>query len=165
MRKIALFLAVVGVLTFVASCGEKKKPTIIGEQPEMTFTHEDSAEIKSLINEFIVRLDSNDIQGATEMIQFLNGDSIIPMSPILARRQAMTLANVRGVKWEMKYIILRNLKNNEIKMDITLFDKPEGDPKPNKTSFFFRPVKFEGRWYLTTKDNITDTNSQERNEN
>ena len=45
-------------------------------------------------------------------------------------------------------------------MDITLFEKEENDPRPNKISFYFRPVRFEGQWYLTVKDNITDINNE-----
>ena len=55
-------------------------------------------------------------------------------------------------------MILRSYTNNEVKLDVTLFDKPEGDPKPNMTAMYLRPVKFEGRWYLTVWDNITNTN-------
>ena len=91
-----------------------------------------------------------------ELINILKGDSIIPLEPIQMRRQAMALNMVKGVKYDVSYLIFNSNKDNEVKMDITLFEKEENDPKPNKTSFFFRPVKFEGKWYLTTKDNLTD---------
>jgi hypothetical protein len=96
------------------------------------------------------------------MLSFLEGDSICPLNPMQQRRQAMSLMNVRGVKYEMRGMVLRSNTNNEVKMDITLFEKEEGDPKPNKTAMMFRPVKYEGKWYLTVWDNITETKSEDR---
>ena len=68
----------------------------------------------------------------------------------------MALNMVKGVKYEVQYLTFRTDKDNEVKMEITLFDKEVDDPRPNKTAFYFRPVRFEGQWFLTTKDNITD---------
>jgi hypothetical protein len=108
-------------------------------------------------------LESKNIRGAVEMLHFLGeGDSIRALNPIFQRRQAMSLMNVQGIKYDVNQIVLRSNTNNEVKLDITLFEINPADPKPNKTAFFLRPVKFEGKWYLTVWDNITNTN-QDRN--
>lgn len=165
MKRIAFFLAVSAVLLIAVSCGNKKQQPVQGpEKPQYTFTKEDTAEILSQVNAFIDRLDNKDLRGAVEMLSFLDrGDTIKPLNSIAQRRQAMTLAAVRGVKYKIDRLTLRSYTNNEVKMDVVLFEKPEGDPKPNTTSFYFRPVKFDGKWYLTVWDNITNTN-QDRNQ-
>ena len=167
MKRIALFLALALTMTLLAGCGKKsdKGPApadLTEEKPAYVFTHEDTLEIETLVTQFIERMDQKDIRGAVEMLNFLQHDSIEPLTPENQRRQAMSLMNVRGVRYEMRQLVLRSNTNNEVKMLITLFDKPEGDKRPNTTAMYFRPVKFEGKWYLTVWDNITDTKSEDR---
>ena len=165
MRRIALFLAVAVSLVLLVSCGNKKqevKPTG-PEKPVYTFTKEDTAEVMHQANQFMERLEQKDIRGAVEMLNFLDkGDSIRPLNAMEQRRQAMSLKVVQGIKYDLNRMTLRSNTNNEVKIDITLFEKPEGKNVANTTSFFLRPVKFEEKWYLTVWDNITNTN-QDRN--
>lgn len=90
------------------------------------------------------------------MLSILKGDSLLPLEPIQKRRQAIALNLVKGVKYDIDYVMFKSDRNNEVKVNITLFEKEENDPKPNKTAFFFRPVRQDGQWFLTTKDNLTD---------
>ena len=155
MKKTSLFLVILMMLmTVFTGCSDKKAPK--HHKMEYTFSKQDSADVMNLVNQFVNRLDSNDIRGAVEMLNILKGDSIIPLEPIQQRRQAMALNMVKGVKYEVQYLTFRTDKDNEVKIEITLFDKEVDDPRPNKTAFYFRPVRFEGQWFLTTKDNITD---------
>ena len=154
MKRFCIFLTFLMTLAVFVGCSDKKAPK--NQKKEYVFTHEDSTEVLNQVGQFIKYLESDDIRGAVEMLNILKGDSLFPLEPIQARRQAMALRMVKGVKYEVNYLIFNSDKDNEVKMDITLFEKEENDPKPNKTAFFFRPVKFEGKWYLTTKDNNTD---------
>jgi hypothetical protein len=165
MRRIALLLTVIASLVLLSSCSSnKKQPAAPGpSKPVYTFTKEDTAEVMELARQFMGRLEQKDIRGAVEMLSFLEkGDSIRPLEPLHQRRQAMSLSVVQGVKYDLNRMTLRSNTNNEVKIDITLFEKDPGDPKPNLTSFYLRPVKFEGKWYLTVWDNITNTN-EDRN--
>ncbi len=117
----------------------------------------------SQVKQFISFMDEKNIRDAVGMLNFLaEGDSIKPLNPVFERRQAMSLMNILGVRYDMNHLTLRSNTNNEVKIDVTLFDKAPGDTKPNMTGFYLRPVKFEGKWYLTVWDNITNTN-QDRN--
>ena len=119
----------------------------------------------NLVNQFKTYLEEKNLRSAVEMLNILKGDSIFPMEPVQQRRQAMALSMVKGVKYEVNYLMFHSDRNNEVKMDITLFEKEENDPRPNKISFYFRPVRFEGQWYLTVKDNITDINNENNFQN
>jgi hypothetical protein len=99
------------------------------------------------------------------MLSILKGDSLFPLEPVQQRRQAMALNMVKGVKYDVDYMMFHSDRNNEVKMNITLFEKEENDPKPNKISLYFRPVRFEGKWYLTVKDNITDRENENNFQN
>jgi len=164
MKRIALFLAVAVLVSFAISCGNKKQQAPVKPaKPAYTFTKEDTAEIMSQVKQFISFMDEKNIRDAVGMLNFLaEGDSIKPLNPVFERRQAMSLMNILGVRYDMNHLTLRSNTNNEVKIDVTLFDKAPGDTKPNMTGFYLRPVKFEGKWYLTVWDNITNTN-QDRN--
>ncbi len=175
MKRTAFFLTLLSCVVLFVSCGGKKGGNAPESEeislrpvepvtPEYTFTHEDTVAVIDLVNQFIAHLNRHDLGAAVDMLSFLNGDSIEPLTKQARNRQGMSLATCVGVRYEIDHLIFESDKKNEVKMDITLFEKPDNDPRPNKTSFYFRPVRFHGKWYLTTKDNITDTNSQERNE-
>lgn len=158
MKRISLFLAIFMMLTVFVGCSDKKAPT--KQKKEYSFSHQDSMEVLNLVDQFKTYLEQNDLRSAVEMLSILKGDSLIPMEPVQQRRQAMALNMVKGVKYDVDYLKFNSDRNNEVKLDITLFEKEENDPKPNKISFFFRPVRLEGKWYLTVKDNITDRENE-----
>ena len=161
-KRIALFLAVTAILLSVVSCGNKKQQAPQPETPSKpvyTFTKADTTDVMTLASQFIARLENKDVRGAVDMLNYLStGDSIQPLSPTAQRRQAMALNHIMGVRFDLNRLILRTNTDNEVKIDVTLFDKQFDDPKPNKTTFHLRPVKFEGKWYLTVWDNISNTN-------
>ena len=154
MKRISLFLAVLLMLTVFVGCSNKKAPT--QKKVEYAFSHQDSIEVLNLVNQFKGYLEENDLRSAVEMLSIVKGDSLLPLEPIQQRRQAMALSMVRGVKYDIDYMMFHSDRNNEVKMNITLFEKDENDPRPNTIAFFFRPVRHEGQWFLTTKDVITD---------
>ena len=154
MKRFSLFLTILMMLTVFVGCTDKKAPK--QQKKEWTFSHQDSTQVKNLVDQFKTYMESNDIRSAVEMLYILKGDSIFPLEPIQQRRQTMALNMVKGVKYDVDYLMFNSDRNNEVKLNITLFEKEENDPKPNMISFFFRPVRFEGKWYLTVKDNITD---------
>ena len=157
MKRICLFLSIFLFLMTLISCSDKKAPANNSKhKKEYVFTHEDSIEVLNLVGQFVKYMEIDDIRSAVEMLSILKGDSLFPLQPVQQRRQAMALNMVKGVKYDVDYMMFHSDRNNEVKMDITLFEKEENDPKPNKISLYFRPVRFEGKWYLTVKDNITD---------
>lgn len=155
MKRLSLFLTILLLLTVFVGCSDKKAPAQ-KHKKEYVFSHEDSTEVLNLVGQFTKYLEGDDLRSAVEMLNILKGDSIFPLEPVQQRRQAMALSIVKGVRYDVNYLVFKSDKDNEVKLDITLFEKEENDLKPNKISFYFRPVRFEGKWYLTTKDNITD---------
>ena len=154
MKRISLFFAILLMLVVFAACSDKKAPA--NQKPEYTFSHQDSMEVLNLVKEFIAKMENDDVPAAIDMLSILKGDSLLPLEPIQKRRQAIALNLVKGVKYDIDYVMFKSDRNNEVKVNITLFEKEENDPKPNKTAFFFRPVRQDGQWFLTTKDNLTD---------
>ena len=155
MKRISLFLAILLMLTAFAACSDKKKASA-NLKPEYTFSHQDSTEVLNLVKEFFAYMEKDDIPAAIDMLSILKGEELVPLEPVQKRRQAIALNLVKGVKYDVDYMMFKSDRNNEVKVNITLFEKDENDPKPNMTAFFLRPVRHQGQWFLTAKDNLTD---------
>lgn len=172
MKKILSFLLVAAgmvlvgqSLTSCSSCSGNKEQQEQPEEQKMVFTKQDTVRILELVDQFTMRLREGDTKGAVEMIKFLNVDHVEDLNAMTVKRQSSALMHVAGKKdYDLNRIVLRDLYDNEAVIDITLFEKEdENDKRPNKTSFYLRPVRIDDTWYLTTKDNISDTRNYEHN--
>ena len=166
MKKFVLFLAAALVVgTALTGCKDKKAPADTKPVETSMFTKEDTTRIHELIDQFTMRLKNRDIQGAVEMMVFLDGDSIISQTTANQQRQAVTLSFIAGKPgYELERVILNNTTNNEAKINVVLFEKKdENDKRPNTTAFYVRPVCIDGQWYLTVEKNapVSETADEE----
>lgn len=152
------------MLFLVASCKRQKTVKELEQdyiiQPVDSFTSVDSSEVSNLVSQFIDRLNQKDIKGAVSMLSFLNGDTIIPLNRDMALRQANALHNMQGIRYDVDKMQFMEDKDNIVKVKVVLFEKAAGDDRPNTLNFYLKPVRYEGNWYLTTVDNITDTSNR-----
>ena len=170
MKKILLFAAAALVLgqtmTSCSSCSSKKDDVTATEtalEPQFVFTKEDTTRVRELVEQFCNAMQNKDIKAALDMIYFVKRDSVVELNPAAKKRQGVALGMIAGkARYELDRITFVNNFDNEAKIDITLFEKEDGDPRPNKTSFYFAPVRRDGQWYLSTKDNMTDTRTDIR---
>lgn len=155
---VAAGLVLVGqTLTSCSSCSGTQEQEPV--DPATIFTAQDTTQVLELVDQFNLRLREGDVKGAVEMLRFLNEDHVEELNPMFVQRQANALMHIASrSNYEIDRIVFRDDFDNEAKIDITLFEKTdENDKRPNKTSFYFRPVRIDGTWYLTTRDNVTDT--------
>lgn len=127
-------------------------------KPKDDFDGKDTADVMSEVNTFIQYLNNKDVRGAVNMLYFLDGDEIRPLPGGLAKRQANAIYNMQGIRYTVDKLVFDQEKDNEVKVNVILFDKKPGDTRPNTMSFYLKPIRRNGKWYLTTADNITDTN-------
>ncbi|MCR4581974.1 MAG: hypothetical protein K5764_00235 [Prevotella sp.] len=161
-RFVLVFSLLCLVLSFF-SCKYDKKPAEVQEpEPEFVFTKEDSATVISLVNDFVGKLQQHQLKEAVGMLYYLNGDTISELTEAQYKMQARSLSRIRGIRYELDYIKLETEKFNDAKINVVLFDKQEGDTRPNAIGFHLNPVRRDGSWYLTTPDNLSDTNADER---
>ena len=99
MKRISLFLAILLMLVVFAACSDKKAPA--NQKPEYTFSHQDSIEVLNLVNEFIAKMEKDDISAAIDMLSILKGEELVPLEPVQKRRQAIALNLVKGVKYDV----------------------------------------------------------------
>ncbi len=167
MRKSVLFVMAVG-LCLLFSCGEKKQaPADVSntDKPESIFSKEDTATVFQLTETFIAKMKNNELDNALSMLYYLKNDSIVQLSKNQARLQMAALVNVRGVDYKIRTVQLSTETDNDVTLDIILFEKPEGDNRPNSIGFHLKPVRRDGTWYLTTADKHSDTRNQAHQHN
>jgi len=163
MKKILFFVAT-ALLTagMMTSCKDKKAPAD-EQQKESIFNKQDTLKVRELSEQFITNLKNKDVKAAVEMLRYLDGDSVKAYDPQNLKRQAFALSIMAGKpNYEIEFIKMRDEIDNEVKINISLFETKEGDNRPNTTPFYLRPVRLNGQWYLTTRDNFTDTHSELR---
>lgn len=164
MRKVVVLFFCLAVMSAVVSCGRKEKTVQQLEQqyiehPVDSFSGKDTSEVMYLVDNFIAKLNNKDIKSAVSMLSFLDGDKIVPLPAGLIKRQCNALYNAQGVKYTVDRLVFNEEKDNIVKVNIVLFEKKPGDTRPNTISIYLKPIRRDGRWYLTTVDNITDTNN------
>lgn len=165
MRKFLGFTFAVVLLLSLGSCGGKKEtkvPTtdeILQEvsRLDMTMTAQDSAEVFSLVNLYLDKLRAGKFDEAVGMLYYLNGDKIESLHPTTAATELSVLNRCKGVKYDLVRITYKSEYDNIAKYTVTLFDKEQGDPRPNTISFVMKPVRVEGKWYLTMADRTTES--------
>lgn len=130
-------------------------------QPQMIMSKNDTAEVCRLVEAFLDNLQNNRYEDAVAMLHYLNKDSIEDLSPKRAKAQINVLRAVHGVKYTIDEMRFLKETDSQVKYSVTLFEKETNDPRPNTVSFFIKPVRRAGKWYLTMADTETDTNGTE----
>jgi len=155
MKKNSLFVVMTLALLTLASCGKKEKSFKELEEtylpkPEMALTAQDTAEVTSLAEHYLQLLEQRELEDAAGMLYYLKGDSVLPLRPDQLKNQLFVLKHFKGVEYKMEHIIFRDKDNSEVRCMVKLFEPKEGSTRPNKLALVLRPVRHEGKWYLTT---------------
>lgn len=124
---------------------------------EMTLAKSDTDQVKSLVQLYLSYLKQGNVDVALSMLHYLNKDSIISLPPDLARKQKMTLTAFKCKKYSIEEIQFLKETDSKVRYTVTLFDKAPSDNRPNTISFVIRPVRRDGKWFLTLADSATET--------
>lgn len=127
--------------------------------PQMDTSGADTAEVMKQVQLFTDRLKNSDVNGAMDLLYYLDKDSIKHLPPELAKRERITLSAIQGaVRYDLDGLVFSKEKDSEARLIVTLFDKPASDKRPNTLGVIIKPVRRDGRWFLTLADSESDTN-------
>ena len=164
MRKNSLYLVLVTVMLALTlgSCHKKKEKSVeekVAEmiKPRYDLTQADTTEVLSLTQHFLQLLKDNQVEDAIAMLYFYKNDSIQPLPRNMADRQRFVFNTFRGVKYEIEKMAFLTPIDNEVVYLMTMFEKKEGDPRPNEMRFVLKPIRYADKWYLTMADSPTRT--------
>lgn len=148
-----LFLACTLSLT---SCKDKKKDVKTLEQdyiqqPQMILGSKDSDEVRSQVNYYLEALNHKDVDKALSMLYFydLKTNKVRRLNKKEESTQRAVLTRFAGFRAEIEYIKFFRENDSEVKYNVYFSDKPSTPSNPNCMGFMIRPVRLEGKWYLT----------------
>ncbi|MGI6223754.1 MAG: hypothetical protein ACOYJG_09100 [Prevotella sp.] len=160
-------LAASALLVSCNGCSDKKvKPGSVEDiketyqkSPEMNTTGQDTADVINQVNNFVSYLKNGQVDGAMNMLYYLDGDTIRQVPPKLAKGLRTTLNMVKSCpKYDVEKLTFFREKDSQVKINVTLFEKKANDPRPNTMGMIISPVRRNGKWYLTMADSKSDTN-------
>lgn len=154
-------LIIVMIVGMASSCKKKKTVEEFREEyiqvPAMQLTQADSTEVRSLVENYLQRLRDNQFEDAVDMLYYMDGvNKIIPLPDELKNTQLAMIKRFRGIRYELQRISYSKEYDNIAQYVVTLFEKQKGDNRPNTAQFFIKPVRVDGKWYLTMADTMTD---------
>lgn len=158
MKKSLLFTIAVILLLGFSSCGEQKKTKTLTfdeladsliDRPNFEMDAQDSAEVYSLVTQYLDKLREGKIDEAVGMLYFLVNDSVTAMPAKAVQGQKALLERFKGVSYDLNLISYDDETDNLATYTVTLFEKEANDPRPNTMSFGLNPVRREGKWFLT----------------
>ena len=130
-------------------------------KPLMELSQADTTEVMALAQHYISLLEEGDRSAAFDMLTYLDGDSIVPMPSYLRRGMEVLYRRFPTTGPEVRYTIDRLVfhteKDSEVKYTVKFFDRKPGDTRPNQMSFILKPVRRDGKWYLTVADSQSST--------
>lgn len=122
----------------------------------MDLSCQDTTEVLNLVNQYFDCLKARDIESALSMIYYLKGDSIVDVPEYIRSKQRMALQMFPGVGYEIDHYTFFSETDCEVKYYTILFEKKAGDNRPNTMAFLLKPVRKDGKWYLTIADRDDD---------
>ena len=171
MKRISFFLILCAALFVVTSCS-KKKSTLqkideeLADKTIIDMNHNDTVAVYDLTNQFLDYLQNSDLDAAIGMLHYLkDGRDIVALPQELEQRQRMILGNFLGLTYKIDEARFVTETDCQVRYTATLFEKADDDPVSNKISFFIKPVRREGQWYLTMADTQTDSTHGSRIKN
>jgi len=161
---LAILLISVFAVGMLSGCKDNKKRSLkemredFLRPAEMTLQKADTDEVTSLVKLFLQHVEQKNIDQAMAMLYFLDKDSITSLPPKVEKKERFALNLCSGKPSTIDYMLFLKETDSEVKYSTILFDKKPGDNRPNKMSFIIKPVRRDGKWYLT----LADTEHQEK---
>ena len=165
MRKYSFFLILCTALLVLASCSKKKDlrgymddvKEQVKANVKMDVSGADTATVYNLTNEFLGYLENKDLDAAIGMLRYLkDGEEIVSLPEGLEKTERLVLGNFLGLKYKIDEVRFYRETDCQVRYTATLFET-EDPATPNKVSFFIKPVRRDGQWYLTMADTQTDS--------
>lgn len=162
MQSKLLILALSASSLFLASCNSNKgakaptydeiKADVIVES-NINMTTEDTIEVKNLVEDYLNALRASNFDAALSKVKYLNGDSLVDLPSEERARAKKIMVMFKGISYELDYLAFLEETDCAAQYSVTLFEKKDPkDTRPNTAKFMLKPVRQNGKWYLTLAD-------------
>ena len=118
----------------------------------MTISRQDTDIVISLTKEYLEKVKSGDIDGALGMLYYLDKDKKVgPVPADLAKRQRESLKAFPVYGYKIDFLKFFRETDSEVKYSLVI-SNPEKSKQPAIISAMIRPMREDGKWYLTLAD-------------
>lgn len=161
-RILFLSLPILALLLCFTGCKPSKQAPVDEDsslilQPKSDYSRSDTVEVRALVDSLLTELNAHRFDKAVSLLTYLKGEEIVPLTKEQAHRQQQLFSSLRGIRYEAGDLIFHEEKDNQMKFRVILFEREPGDNRPNEVSFAVRPVRRDGKWYLTMADDTNPT--------
>lgn len=154
---------VILLAAFIAGCTGKNKAEEEAQEEVMSLSVADTTQVTNLMNQYFDCLMKKDYDGAMSMISQLKNDSLKEMTPELKNHYMMGMKLITPIRYQIEYMVFETEQDCLVKYSAVLFEKEGSDDKrPNKMHYAIKPVRIDGKWYLTVADG-DDVNTRNSN--
>ncbi|MBR4897947.1 MAG: hypothetical protein IKZ48_04080 [Prevotella sp.] len=95
---------------------------------------------------------AHQFEQAVAMLWVWDGEFVSRLSGDAARKQLQIFRQLQGIDYKLESVEFNTETDNTAKYRVVLFEKEEGDNRPNAISFGLNPIRREGKWFLTVSD-------------
>jgi hypothetical protein len=158
-----LFFSVVVLLSFTA-CSHKKSDAeklnesikLYQKQPEMQLSKNDTDAVLSLSKQFLEQVKARNINGAMSMLYYLNKEKKIVKVPAdLEKQERVALQAFPVYDYSIDVVKFYRETDSEVGYSLLIQD-PAKVKKPGVIKGMIRPMRRQGKWYLTLANSGTD---------
>lgn len=169
MKPSYLFYTLLALTFSLSSCknNEKKDLKTLEKEyiqdPQMILSNKDSDEVRQQVEYYLNALNNKQVDKAMSMLYYydLKTNKIRRLNDKEEKTQRAVLSRFAGFHAKIDYIKFFRENDSEVKYNVYFSDKPSTPSNPNCMGFMIRPVRFDGKWYLTLAgDNQATFSSQ-----
>lgn len=131
---------------------------VLADGTQMELGSNDTTVVFELTEKYLECLRDKDLDGAIAMLHYLkDGNEIVSLPEAVEKRQRMVLGAFLGLNYTIDELRFHKETDCQVRYSVELFEKAADDPVSNKVSFFIKPVRRDGQWYLTLADTESDS--------
>ena len=98
------------------------------------------------------------MEGALDLLYEVKNHEAQPLSEARKNEIRKSVRAFPVNDYTIKSMLLYNDSETQVRYTITLFEKPQGDNRPNTVEATLNPVRIDSVWYLTVGTRTVETN-------
>ena len=122
------------------------------DRPHFELTESDRRTVDDSLAVFLNLMRAHQFEQAVAMLWVWDGEFVCRLSEEATQKQLRIYRQLQGVDYRLESVEFNTETDNTAKYRVVLFEKEEGDNRPNAISFGLNPIRREGKWYLTVSD-------------
>lgn len=149
-----------GCAFVLALCACNNKKTTVNENgfelPVFEFNEKDSAEVRTLTDDYVARFNAGELERAADMLYVVVDSAITPLSAEQRAGFLKAMTALPKYGCQVKEMELLSNRDNRVRIAMKIIEQGDFETGKGTINFFLNPVLVDGKWYLTLLDNYAE---------